>query len=92
MELTNKRVQLTVRETGNTYSLGGEVTLDETKRITSFSGSFQNVDNVYVGYFNYSEDSDGKVNKNVYNINAEDQAACCDFLDDCIVTLKAQEI
>lgn len=90
MQLTNKRISYTVKETGNTYSLNGEVTITEGARISSFNGSFLIEENNYIGNFNYSEGEDGKVDKHIYSIDKNYQADCCDFLDNVIETLKLQ--
>jgi hypothetical protein len=81
MELKNKQVNYSCTNEDVTLKLQGTVSLNESKRITSFNGSFYLVEtNAYAGEFYYSETEDGKISKSTNNIPAEYIEEACDFL------------
>ena len=87
MELTNKRTQYTVTETGNDFKLQGELSVNETQNTFTLNGSFQNVDGSYLGTYSYSQRAGEIIDKNISGIRKQQFAAVEAFLDGVIAAI-----
>lgn len=87
LEITNKRSTFSIKNEVENIALNGECTVNDNKMITNFSGSF-NKDNMYIGGFYYSENENGKINKNLNDITAEDSEDACKLIDITVKEIK----
>lgn len=87
VEITNKRSTFSINNTVENLTLTGECTINDDKMITNFSGSF-NKDNMYTGSFYYSENENGKMNKNINDISVEDSKDACKLIDETVKEIK----
>lgn len=90
MELLDKRVIYLVKNQDSNLKIEGEVQLDASNRVISFSGSFYKLDGETVGSFYYSEDEQGLISKSVgsYPPSLDNQGIS--LLDATVEALKQQ--
>lgn len=90
MELLNKRVMYTVKNQDANLKLEGDAQIMGDNMITTFSGSFFTLGDVFTGGFSYSEEGEGLINKSVnsYPANLEDKGM--NLLDATVEALKQQ--
>nr|DAW05410.1 MAG TPA: hypothetical protein [Caudoviricetes sp.] len=90
MELLNKRVMYTVKNQDANLKLEGDAQIMGDNMITTFSGSFFTLEDVFTGGFSYSEEGEGLINKSVnsYPANLEDKGM--NLLDATVKALKQQ--
>lgn len=90
MELLNKRVMHTVKNQDANLKLEGDAQIMGDNMITTFSGSFFTLEDVFTGGFSYSEEGEGLINKSVnsYPANLEDKGM--NLLDATVEALKQQ--
>lgn len=90
MELLNKRVMYTVKNQDAHLKLEGDAQIMGDNMITTFSGSFFTLEDVFTGGFSYSEEGEGLINKSVnsYPANLEDKGM--NLLDATVEALKQQ--
>lgn len=90
MELLNKRVMYTVKNQDANLKLEGDAQIMGDNMITTFSGSFSTLEDVFTGGFSYSEEGEGLINKSVnsYPANLEDRGMS--LLDATVEALKQQ--
>lgn len=88
--LNDKQASYQVTNETETLKLIGQVTIkEEDDVITNFNGSFSKLGtNEYCGNFFYSEKADGKVNKQINDIDIQDIADIEKFLNDSVNELK----
>lgn len=73
------------------FKLSGEATVNvESEYISNFNGSFTSDDEGYAGGFGYSENQNGKANKNIYDIDKENFVELDTLLDSAISELKSE--
>lgn len=90
MELTNKRVIYSVKNEDSNLKLEGEISIDEHNNITQFPGTFYTLESMYAGNFNYSEDSNGLINKAVNSVPKENEDKAISLLDATVDEIKVQ--
>lgn len=90
MELLNKRVTYTVKNQDSNLKLEGDVQITGDNVITTFSGSFFTLEDVFAGGFSYAEEGDDLINKSInsYPTNLEDKGM--NLLDATVEALKQQ--
>lgn len=90
MELLDKRVMYTVKNQDANLKLEGDAQIMGDNMITTFSGSFFTLGDVFTGGFSYSEEGEGLINKSVnsYPANLEDKGM--NLLDATVEALKQQ--
>ena len=90
MELLNKRVMYTVKNQDANLKLEGDAQIMGDNMITTFSGSFFTLEDVFTGGFSYSEEGEGLINKSInsYPANLEDKGM--NLLDATVKALKQQ--
>nr|DAI51199.1 MAG TPA: hypothetical protein [Caudoviricetes sp.]DAQ75695.1 MAG TPA: hypothetical protein [Caudoviricetes sp.] len=90
MELLNKRVMYTVKNQDSNLKLEGDAQITGDNVITTFSGSFFTLEDVFTGGFSYAEEGDGLINKSVnsYPSSLEDKGM--KLLDATVTALKQQ--
>lgn len=90
MELLNKRVMYTVKNQDTNLKLEGDAQIMGDNMITTFSGSFFTLEDVFTGGFSYSEEGEGLISKSVnsYPSSLEDKGM--DLLDATVMALKQQ--
>lgn len=90
MELLNKRAMYTVKNQDANLKLEGDAQIMGDNMITTFSGSFFTLEDVFTGGFSYSEEGEGLINKSVnsYPANLEDKGM--NLLDATVEALKQQ--
>ena len=88
--LTNKQTNYNVENVGETIKITGTVTFTEDGRITSFNGNFMTLQDVYVGNFYYNENSNGKSNRSVSDVDTDKYEDADELLDNTIKELKQQ--
>jgi hypothetical protein len=86
---TSKNYSVT-SETVNFKLSGNAAVIQETGNISNFNGSFTTTEGVYCGNFNYSENDNGKANKNIYDVDKENFAELGTLLDNAIEELKQE--
>lgn len=87
--LTGKTTNYQVSNESATVKLSGQLTLsDNEDRIVSFNGSFNTIENVYIGNFYYSENENGRVSKNVSDVDITKLSDVESLLDETIVEIK----
>jgi hypothetical protein len=93
IEITNKRSLCTVSNSTSTIKLEGELVSSQLKKISGFSGSFYRVDPVeYIGNFNYSETSDGRVSKSIGEIPSDLFETASNLFDATLDEIETTEI
>lgn len=93
VEISNKRSLCTVTNSATTIKLEGELVSSQLKKISGFSGSYYRVDPVeYIGNFNYSETSDGRVSKSIGDIPSDLFSTASQLLDETLEEIKTAEI
>lgn len=88
--LNDKQASYQVTNETETFKLVGQVTVkEEDNIITNFNGSFSTVGtSEYCGNFFYSEKADGKVSKQLNDIDVQNIADIEKFLNDSVNELK----
>lgn len=78
------------RETENFKLSGSATIIQETATVQNFNGSFSTKQDAYCGSFNYSENDNGKANKNIYDIDKTSFVELDSMLDAAIEELKGE--
>lgn len=90
MILTNKREMYTVENSSATVRLDGDITIDASKNIINFSGSFTDVvTGEPAGSFYYNENED-KMNISYNGITISTKQDCEDILEGTIAAIKVE--
>ena len=90
MELLNKRVMYTVKNQDANLKLEGDAQIMGDNMITTFSGSFFTLGDVFTGGFSYSEEGEGLINKSVNSYPASLEDKGMNLLDATVEALKQQ--
>lgn len=61
-------------ETEKFLIAGTAIVIKESSIISSFRGNISTSNNVYCGNFSYNENDNGKVSKNIYDVDKKDLA------------------
>lgn len=90
MELLNKRVMYTVKNQDANLKLEGDAQIMGDNMITTFSGTFFTLEDVFTGGFSYSEEGEGLINKSVNSYPANLEGKGMNLLDATVEALKQQ--
>lgn len=89
MELTNKRLQYTVINTGETMELQGELNINEQNNEFSINGFIMALPSKeYINNFYYAQKADGKIDKSLTNMQKDKEFLTADFFNDTIDELR----
>lgn len=89
MELTNKRTTYTVSNADTVLKLTGEITVNETAKITSFNGQILTLDGVFSGNFNFNE-MNTNCNFSINDCPVTNRDAAYSLLDETVESIKTQ--
>lgn len=89
IEFSNKSVQYSISNTGQNYKLIGSIRVDAEDNITDFNGTFYDLEDNYLGNFNYRENTEGNCDKYLNNVQKATFSTIDAFLDQTIEELKA---
>lgn len=87
--LTGKTTNYQVSNENATVKLSGQLTLsDNEDRIVSFNGSFNTTEDGYIGNFYYSENENGRVNKNISDVDGTKLSSVESLFNETITEIK----
>ena len=86
---TQKNYSVAV-ETENFKLSGSAVINVESENISNFNGGFTTTEGNYAGNFGYSENENGKANKNIYDIDKKNFVELDTLVDSAIAELKQE--
>lgn len=89
MEVFNKRTICNVKNSDSNLKLDGEAQVDESKKVTTFMGTFYTPEDEYAGTFTYSEREGDVVDKSVNSFPTNLQNKGIELLDATVVELKS---
>jgi hypothetical protein len=85
IKITNTSQNYIVTNENEDFSINMNVTVSkENTGSISASGSFNTLDGQYAGNFGYSEDSEGKISQNIYDVAKANKVALEALLDETI--------
>lgn len=90
MEISDRRIICKVKNQDSNLKLEGEVQINESDMILSFSGFFNTLEDTYAGNFYYQETDEGLVDKSVNSFPSNLQNKGIELLDLTIPLIKSQ--
>lgn len=87
--LTGKQSEYKIENSNEHLKITGSVVIAEDNHIVTLNGSFNTLEDLYIGTFNYSETNNGKCTKNIGDIDIDNINNADELLRSTINELKA---